>query len=272
MVGLEPTTYRLTAGRSTIELQTNTILSKWGEWESNSRHTAYKAAALDPWATTPYEIRFGIDIRLIVLFLLYICYTLSTGKKMHQKGFEPIENRIWAGPVCQLRHWCIQSEWQVSNLQPHDPKSRTLPIAPHPDTVPMSGFEPPTSAIWRQFVCQLRHMDITVPRMGVEPINNHRVLSSAALPICVPRHIYFKWAKKDLNLQKPKPTVLQTVPLPITGYSPKSRQDESRTHNVYHEGHSFTDCLLQPFAYLPLIIFSSHIIIAWHISHLLYIS
>lgn len=191
---------------------------------------------------------------------------------MHQKGFEPIENRVWAGPVCQLRHWCIQSEWQVSNPQPHDPKSRALPIAPHPDKVPMSGFEPPTSAIWRQRVCQLRHMDITVPRMGVEPINNHRVLSSAALPICVPRHIYFKWAKKDLNLQKPKPTVLQTVPLPITGYSPKSRQGESRTHSVHHEGHSFTDCLLQPFAYLPSIIFSSHIIIVWHICHLLYIS
>ena len=75
-----------------------------------------------------------------------------------------------------------------------------------------------------------------------------------------------------LGICEVKPTVLQTVPLPITGYSPKSRQGESRTHNVYHEGHSFTDCLLQPFAYLPLIIFSSHIIIVWHISHLLYIS
>ena len=169
----------------------------------------------------------------------------------------------------ESRHW--QDEKDL-NLHLTVLETVALPIAPHPDTVPMSGFEPPTSAIRRQFVCQLRHMDITVPRMGVEPINNHRVLSSAALPICVPRHIYFKWAKKDLNLQKPKPTVLQTVPLPITGYSPKSRQGESRTHNVYHEGHSFTDCLLQPLAYLPLIIFSSHIIIVWHISHLLYIS
>ena len=38
------------------------------------------------------------------------------------------------------------------------------------------------------------------------------------------------WEGEDLNLQKPKPPDLQSGPLPVTGYPPKSGRDGIRTH------------------------------------------
>ena len=70
------------------------------------------------------------------------------------------------------------------------PNQACYQIALHPDIVPMRGLEPPTSATWKQRVCHCATWAyLKVPWMGVEPTNNHRVLSSAALPICVPGHI-----------------------------------------------------------------------------------
>ena len=40
------------------------------------------------------------------------------------------------------------------------------------------------------------------------------------------------WEGKDLNLQKPKPPDLQSGPLPVTGYPPKSRREGIRTDPV----------------------------------------
>lgn len=110
----------------------------------------------------------------------------------------------------------------------------------------MRGFEPPTTALWMQHVCRLRHMDSSCPQRKSNP-QNHLLLRQAALPVCVQGQMFkytwrdlnphllrawilspvrlpfrhrciLKWTERDLNPQTPKPTDLQSAPLPITGY------------------------------------------------------
>ena len=98
-VGLEPTTLRLTAGCSTIELQVNLFLNGWQGWTSTNTFRA--SAGRSYLSYSPWQ---------------FYDYCQTSLQKY-------------------LPYFYVLSGWRESNPQSQDPKSCALPIRPHPEEI-----------------------------------------------------------------------------------------------------------------------------------------